>query len=189
MKALIFLFCLTSLGFYVSSDKVAEIQIKEGSEIVIEGRSNLNRFSCGYDANITQSKNLITYDIVDNTFFLKDANLMLQSKQFDCGGPLINKDFNKLMQTDLYPNISIKLNQVKVEQEAYIITANIKIAGKSKKYKFDMCHNQDNNYTGELSLNIQDFDLQAPNKLLGAIKVDPVIDINFDMDLAINQNQ
>lgn len=177
-----------SVGFYVLSNEVAVIQIKNGSEVVIEGKSNLNRFTCAYNANISQGSSAVTYNIIDNTYLLEGADLTLRSNQFDCGGRLINKDFNELMQTDEYPHISIKLNHIKAKKDTYAVNTAIKIAGKSKTYTFEMCHTQNHNYTGELSLNIEDFDMQAPKKLMGAIKVDPVIVINFDMDLVINQH-
>jgi hypothetical protein len=176
-----------SFGFFVTSTKTVEINIKNGSEVVIDGKSNVNRFNCEYTTVISQGTKEITYNIFDDTYLLKNASLKLDTKAFDCGGRMINKDFNKLMQTDDHPNILIKLHHIKAKNDTFKITADIHIAGKKNTYIFEMCHNEGDNYTGALSLNIEDFDMEAPHKLLGAIKVHPEIDINFDLDMTISQ--
>ncbi len=189
MKTVFLLLCLTSFGFFVTSTKTAEINIKKGSEVVIEGRSNVNHFNCEYITVISKGIKEINYNIYDDTYLLNDATLSLETKAFDCGGRMINKDFNKLMQSEDHPNILIKLKHIKAYNDIFKITADIYIAGKMNTYTFEMCLNEGDNYTGMLSLNIEDFDMEAPRKLMGAIKVDPEIDINFDLDISINQSK
>ena len=187
MKVIIFLICLTSFGFFVSPIETAEIHIKKGSEVIIEGKSNVNTFSCEYTSSITQGYNTVNYNVFDETYVFENASIILQSKEFDCGGRLINKDFNDLVQSDAHPAIKIKLQHIKARKGIFSVKTNIEIAGKNNPYTFEMCHNKDDNYSGELTLNIEDFDLKAPKKLLGTIKVAPEINIYFNLDLLIKE--
>jgi hypothetical protein len=189
MKAIIYLLCLTSFGFFIITNNTADIHINNGSEVIIKGKSNVNRFTCEYKSTISQGCNKITYNVFDNTYLLQDASLTLTTNSFDCGGRMINKDFNKLMQTDEHPNILIKLKHIKALNNTFNVTADIHIAGKKNTYTFEMYHKKDQKYTGALSLNIEDFDMEAPNKLLGAIKVHPEIDINFDLNIAFSHTK
>ena len=188
MKALIQIIAVLSFGFLVFTNETAEIKIEKESEIVIKGKSNVNRFTCEYTTIISEGSNNITYNVVDDSYIITDAVLKISSKAFDCGGRLINKDFNELLQTEEYPHILIEPTRIKKENNTYTVTTDIQIAGKEKTYSFEMLHNKGDNYIGVLSLNIEDFEMDPPNKLMGIIKLDPHIDINFDLDLVINNN-
>jgi len=188
MKALIQIIAVLSIGFLLFTSETAKIKIKKESEIVIKGKSNVNKFTCEYTTIISEGSNNITYNVVDDSYIITDAVLKISSKAFDCGGRLINKDFNKLLQTKEYPHILIEPTRIKKKNNTYIITTDIQIAGKEKTYSFEIQNNKGDNYIGKLSLNIEDFEMDPPNKLLGVIKIDPHIDINFDLDLVIKNN-
>ncbi|QSS98244.1 hypothetical protein [Psychroflexus sp. ALD_RP9] len=79
------------------------------------------------------------------------------------------------MQSEDYPYISITLTQINLKENLFEVQAIIKIAHQTKSYSFNILPQQDNNYRGYLKLNINDFDMEAPRKLLGTIQVDPII--------------
>jgi len=185
MKAFIHLITVLSLGFLLSTNKTADIYIKKGSHISISGSSNVNCFTCHYTKSIAQGCQEINYEYDNNTFSLKNAEIDLESSAFDCGGKMINKDFNTLMESDEHPHVKINFEQIRVKNNDFEVIANIEIADQINQYTFIISTQDKRNYFGNLELNIEDFGMEAPKKLLGAIKVDPNIVINFDLRLEI----
>lgn len=185
MKAFLQLIAVFSLGFFVHTNETADIHIKKGSHISISGSSNVNRFTCHYTTEIAPGCQEITYDYISGRFLLKDATIHLESKSFDCGGKLINRDFNELMKSDEYPFIEINFKEIEVIKDNFIVYTEIEIADEVNQCSFTITKPNNYNYMGNLELNIEDFGMKAPKKLLGAIKVDPNIVINFDMNLEI----
>src|SRR5690606_38238619 len=107
---------------------------------------------------------------------------------FDCGGKGINRDFHGLLKSDIYPKIIIKLKEIKLypnKKNTADALIEIEIAGKSQTYhmKTEYFKNQNWIINGELKLNIQDFNLEAPKKMLGLIVVSESIEINFKLVL------
>ena len=61
---------------------------------------------------------------------------------------------------------------------------NVKIAGIEREYLVPVTYNQTtNNVKGQLKLNIKDFKLKSPKKLLGMVVVNDNVDINFNLFL------
>lgn len=170
----------------MSTNKTADIHIKPGSEITISGKSNVNRFSCHYTTEIAPGCQIISYNYLNKTFVLDNAEIKLKSSNFDCGGRLINKDFNELIQSDEHPNIKIKFTKIEFENDYFKVSTRIEIAEEINDYFFIIYPQHNQHYVGDLEINIEDFDMKAPRKLLGAIKVDPHISINFDLILEID---
>ncbi len=186
MKALLNLFFILSFGFFISTSKTADVHIKKGSQITISGKSNVNKFSCVYTTSIAPGCQIVDYNTLSSAIILDDAKIKLKSEAFDCGGRMINRDFNKLMQSEDYPYISITLTQINLKEDVFEVEALIKIAHQTNLYAFNILPQHNNNYNGNLKLNINDFDMEAPRKLLGTIQVDPVINIEFDLNLEVN---
>ena len=60
----------------------------------------------------------------------------------------------------------------------------MKIAGIEKEYLVPVIFNTNtNNVKGQLKLNIKDFKLKSPKKLLGMVVVNDHVDINFNLFL------
>ncbi|NBC57783.1 MAG: hypothetical protein GVY05_05805 [Bacteroidetes bacterium] len=183
MKALLHLVAVLSFGFLLPVKETADIHIEKGSQISIMGSSNVNRFTCSYSKAIAPGCQVIAYDYKHDTFLLEDAIIDLKSNAFDCGGKLINKDFNELMESEEHPHIKIKFKKIEVGNDEFLVHSQIEIAHKVNSYSFTISTINNYNYCGSLELNIEDFGMEPPRKLLGAIQVDPLITINFDLNL------
>ena len=189
MKTIISTFLIISIGALTFMDDSTNIYIKEGSDITIKGESNLNKFTCHYSKQIGPSCLSIDYQQHNSIIDLKKVKLELESQHFDCGGHLINKDFNELMKVQKHTHISIEFEKVKIKKDHFDVYAKITIADIANHYNFEVIHENKQNYLGSLNLNINDFDMKAPKKLLGAIKVDPNISIVFDLNLEIGKQE
>ena len=182
LYCLVFLFSLkgwTQDGFDSKS-----IEILQNSELSITGDTNINKFECDFNTFYLEQCRDIVFHKNGNTINFKNAVLSLKNEGFDCGNKPINKDFNSLVQTKEYPKINLELTEItlyKVDKGNACVK--IIIAGKDKVYlvPIEIIAGPANRFIGKLKLDIRDFGLQPPKKLMGLIVIKEEIEINFDL--------
>lgn len=164
--------------------KSSTIVVCEGSYLKIKGSSNLNKFECNLDiATLSDSLSVSYYE--SNEFLeFSNTKLVLPNKQFNCGKKMINKDFHKLLNTDNYPEISLQLKNVlkpKNSDNCAEATVDVVICGIKNSYVVPVTiYDKENmSIASVMSININDFNLEPPKKLLGVIKVSSVIEIDL----------
>lgn len=186
MKSLLISFSLfLLLGLPKFDARKAYVHIGESSQIIIAGKSNVNKFYCDYESSITDREKAIHFTRVDHTLHLKNAKLRLKSKTFDCGKSGMNNDFEELLEVKAHPYIHIDFNRIDINTDHYHVFSKISIAKYSNDYDFSIKKNSENRYVGEVEIDINDFGMEAPRKMMGLIVVDNHIKINFDLDLNI----
>lgn len=180
----IFLF-LFSLFFQDYNNNEIEIQIKEGSHLFIKGTSNVNTFTCSYLKPIVPKTFILEYEDLENGWEFEDAQLQLESTAFDCGGRRINKDFKELIKTSEFPSIEIDVSEVTTKGSNFLAAVQISIAGKTQSIPVEISlKNQDSFiYTSVLRLNLEDFNLELPSKMMGLIQVHEEISIHINLHL------
>lgn len=164
------------------------ILVTSESELYINGTSNVTNFKCGYNITNLDDPIRIYYETKNDVIRFEKSILILNNNGFDCGGKRINKDFHGLLKSEVYPQITLKLKEVKLnpnkknKAEALI---EIEIAGLSHSYlmETEFYHDQDWMISGKLKLNIQDYNLKAPKKMLGLVVVSEDIEISFKLVL------
>jgi polyisoprenoid-binding protein YceI len=112
--------------------------------------------------------------------------LPLENKNFDCGNRKINKDFHKLLKTEEYPEILLKIKKIDLSRgEDATVTLSFTIAGIENDYRFPIEISWENQlrFKGNLQLNIKDFNLEAPSKIFGLIVLEEEIQINFNLNV------
>jgi len=115
---------------------------------------------------------------------LDGAKLAIKSTGFDCAHKMITKDFKTILKADEYPHIVINVKEINTIKESITAKLHVKIAGVEKEYVVPITYNPNNgNVKGLLKLNIQDFQLKSPKKLLGMVVVNDNVEINFNLFL------
>ncbi|WP_455169856.1 YceI family protein [Aegicerativicinus sediminis] len=162
--------------------------IMPGSKLTIVGSTNINDFECKFDIAELTEPVVIDYNENNQVLKFSKAALKLRNKSFDCGSRPINKDFLSLLKTENYPEITLKLKEIfwKNDPTKVNAVAEIEIAGIRKTYNVNVKASNENNLvvSGLLKLNIEDFNLKAPKKVLGLIVVEKIIDIKFILNLS-----
>ncbi len=167
-----------------NTSKVQTVYITPDSFLYIKGTSNINTFTCVYDAATLSRKIPVTYTETGNTMHFSNLEMKLKNNGFNCGNKMINKDFHELLQTEHYPTILFKLLSIKKETGKMTAKVAIEIAGIKKHYSFPINANGElAPLEGLLCLNITDFDLTPPKKMMGMIVVREDIEIVFGLDL------
>ena len=155
----------------------------QSSILSIEGSTNVNCFECTFDSAYLESKTSLTYAKKANLYVLNNAVLRLDLSGFDCGGKAINKDFREMLRAETYPSVFLNFTRVSVSEQGYKATVIISLAGKQYTYTVPIDYDRQglSHARGKLEVNINDFKLEKPRKLMGLIKIDDVITIHFDI--------
>jgi hypothetical protein len=168
------------LGFV--SINPTRVVITEQSQIVIKGKSNVNSFQCQYNSSLLEEEYCISFLKQRNAIVCRGAAIEIKSNGFDCKHKMITKDLKTILQADEFPNIKIELLELNDIATPITAKVNVSIAGQKNTYTLPVQYNaKNNNVKGLLKINIEDFALKAPKKLLGAIVVNNQVDIDFNL--------
>lgn len=190
MKRLLFILLFLVLVSFTKINIVRSsksILITHQSELNINGTSNVTDFKCRYNIKNLGTPIPIHYEKDNNIIRFENSKLILENSGFDCGGKGINKDFHGLLQSDVYPEIILRLKEIKLKPHKKDLAdalIEIEIAGLTHSYHMETeFHNSDQDWhiKGRLKLNINKFNLKAPKKMFGLIVVSDDIEISFKL--------
>lgn len=162
------------------------IQILPDSQLTISGDTNINEFECQFNTKHLKEHKNLRYSVQDNRIRFENAVLVLNNEDFDCGNKGINRDFRDLIQADEYPEITLELNQIKLEgRNKARAEVTISIAGLENQYNIpvEIIDDPVPHFRGTLKININDFELHAPKKVFGLIVVKEDVDVNFNLSV------
>ncbi len=186
LKIIPLLIMFTSLGFAQNGTINRTVNILPNSKLTITGDTNISKFSCAFNSQMIPPTRKVKVKEENSELHFENAILKLDNTGFDCGSKGINKDFHALIKTEEYPEISLELKKLCINTPTDAIAdLIISIAGKTKAYKLPVkiVDGKIPQYKGNLSLNINDFNLKPPKKIFGLIVVKEDIDINFNLNV------
>ena len=159
----------------------ATIMILPGSELIISGSTNVNKFNCRFNIDLITEEQQIKYIQEGDFSIFSDLKLDLLTNGFDCGNKRMNSDFQDLLLRENYPEIVIELDRIQsISTEYRKAYVTVHLAGKSKNYNLPVIIKEDC-FTGKFKINIRDFGLEPPKKALGLIEVDETIEVQFNL--------
>lgn len=175
--------------------------IEDNSELFIEGSSNVNRFTCHCMQDFNQQP--FVNSLVDNGQGIEFSatSLKIQSQKLDCQNRKMNSDMHKTLLAEDHPFIEVQLLKVETIDGGKITDlddwselkadAVITIAKVSKKVTLTVKGRQVSparfQFVSSKALLMSDFQLVPPSPLMGLIKVNDRIDINFDLLVKIQE--
>lgn len=182
------LFILAALMF--NAPYTEKWVIERGSNLCIEGRSNINNFRCDIKEYLQPDTIYVTKDRQGMKPFPVNGGLTIDIKRFDCHQKHITNDLRKTLKADEQPQLKIRLLDIGY----YNGNANnirgwvsIELAGITKKTVVDyqVKHDQPDLLllNGSRQLKFSDFGLQPPQKLAGLIKVEEELTVKFQLVL------
>ncbi|MBF8150780.1 YceI family protein [Winogradskyella sp. F6397] len=185
---ILFIVGSTLIGFNEVESKESTVVLSTDSYVKIKGKTNVSTFECNFDITTISDGIRIKYNAYDERIKFNDTKLTLPNLEFNCGGNAINRDFNKLLNTEEYPEIILKLKEISKGESVKNSTSaliEITLSNKVRTYTVPIVVNNDEdlNVSGVLPLDINDFGLAAPTKMLGMVKVSPDIEIQFSLKI------
>jgi polyisoprenoid-binding protein YceI len=117
------------------------------------------------------------------------SRMTVPVRSFDCGSKPISKDFWKTLKAETYPEMNIdfiSLQNVYFKNNSHIDgVVDITLAGVTTRYTIKYFVIVKNNGTvllqGTHAVNFSDFQLEAPKKLNGLIKVKEALKVDFNL--------
>lgn len=178
------------LSFTASVPEMADtaVRIKDSSSLNIIGKTNVHTFTCKYDITELTDPVKVDYTAFDSGMVFESAVLRLRNENFDCGGRGINNDFNKLLNTPVYPEVILDLQKIVAHPHIannYIASVALSIAGTTRHYDLFLKVNSDDDMEikGVMEISLHDFKLEPPQRALGMIKVQDNLVIEFLLDM------
>ncbi|MDD3458715.1 MAG: hypothetical protein PHO74_04510 [Weeksellaceae bacterium] len=138
----------------------------------VKGSTSIGKYDCDYKLD------------TKDTLYLNQKigiNYKIPVKKFGCGNFLLTGDFRKTLKEKQYPWVFITVSDVRKEGQLYRYNLRLDLAGKVKHMKNLKLRSEKGGLKGEIELKFSDFDLEAPNKLGGAIKVKEEISLLIDL--------
>ncbi len=172
--------------------KIKWIVLNNGS-LHVNGSTNINNFSC----IVADDRPFDTLTCVTN----KDASVTMNGEisldiyNFDCHNPLMTADLRKTLKAKEFPKMKIqflslnKYPEMKGVQENINGQVKIELSGVIKSYevnyKFILDDKKVLQLIGNRRVNFSDFNLTPPRKLGGIIRVNDVLDVEFNLKIKV----
>ena len=188
-RFVILILVIVVLGFTSTEYlKRTRVFVAPESQLVIKGKTNINKFSCTFDATNFKNPIPVYFQNENGKMVFQETQLILNTRCFDCGNKPMNNDFYDLLQAKTYPEIVLNLRSVTMEsinENTINADVDINISGVVNSYKVPLKINGSDNMeiSGTLKLNINDFNIEAPRKALGLIVVSEFIEIDLRLHI------
>ncbi|HEY9117095.1 MAG TPA: hypothetical protein VIN11_04665 [Roseivirga sp.] len=164
--------------------KAQDFQVVTGKSVIIDGVTSFGRFACDYETVDEADTIRFRAGLVRETPVM-DINLPVD--QFGCGNKMLNRDFNKTLQSEEYPYIHVLVEQFFRDGESYYSSLRLKLVGKElymEKLPFVLLEDESGKFLkAEFALNLNYFDLTPPKKFLGLLKVHEELNIRLELEL------
>lgn len=191
---LIILFALQGLG------EVAYSQITyipdATSRLWIEGRSNINEFECQAnqyfgEATLIDNDNQIEFQLDDQERVFLQVEIRVDG--FECGKNRMNKDLQVALKSSEFPEITFMFDSAEIlempsdHDQAFELEVRglLTVAGNTREIRFNtrayFLESHKVRAIGKTTIKMSDFDVVPPTALMGLIKADDELSVNFDL--------
>lgn len=171
--------------------RVVKWTIQKTSTLRIEGSSNINSFGCDIVGYYLQDTIYCSDEFSANQPVSLKGSLEIDILKFNCHNDLITSDLRKTLKANEYPVLTIRflsLERFPVLQsnrDCLKGCVEIELAGVCKRflidYSFINCGASTFQLNGCKNFCFSDFNLTAPKKLAGLIKVKDNFTVNFQL--------
>lgn len=163
------------------------------STLRINGTTNMHEFSCLCNQRFESGEVLVSEGGGRNLCFQK-AELAMKAKSLDCGSQGINRDLQLALKSQQYPHIFLRVHEVQVPPAIspgvwvpITVHASLTLAGTQRNVSMHVqLQRQSDRHIrvrGNYELQLLDFGIQPPTAMLGLIKVNNSVSLDFDLYL------
>lgn len=164
--------------------------ISSSMNLEIHVKTNVNSFICNYKSDINDTISYL-FSSKDNKYFLGENRYFVPVTLIDCHNSNMKNDMQEMFNSSKYPNIVIKIKDIHYDRnspEKGRIYLSLTIDGIEKCYFVTFETSNNNNclkVSGNLPVNLNDFNIVPPSKFFGLVKVSKMIDISFLLNLKL----
>lgn len=192
---------LIVMGFAPTRERgvlIHRFVVQPESKLTIDGKTNVNSFQCaitqyfGRDTLVLQEGGRNRRPVFTKGF------VGLEAASFDCGMAVMTNDFGKTIKSKEYPFIYIEFisfekgSGTQLSGGKFKGKIKISLGGVTRPFDVDciieakesgLIHLQ-----GGREFTFSDFNLQPPTKMMGMVKVNDALVVNFHLVLMLDSN-
>ncbi len=161
--------------------------ILPNSSISINGKSNVNSFSCSYTDPFPDVTLQHRSKLEESTFKVEGDTLGLEISEFDCGKRGVNRDMRKTLKENDYPTIDAWIERITLNDSGEAIAVlSVSIAGVTNQYEMKIEETPDSELMeikGEQEIFLSDFNLDTPKALFGLVTVEDRFVVEFELNI------
>lgn len=180
-------FMITTSFVLLPAETSSPVSTKTRGNVSINGSTNVNKFELTNNLPRISIKRTCSSDTL--ALQTKKYWFNIPVKKFKADNPQIYKDFLAMVRATEYPDIKVgfalkDLHNLMNSRRPVSFPVDIFLAGKTRSYnitcRFSSCGDNCFFVSGSRKMSLTDFDIEPPQKILGLIKVNNEININFD---------
>ena len=171
--------------------------VQPSSQLIISGKTNVSSFQCvslytGNDTLVLKEGGIGTKP------FFEKGMVALEATAFDCGLKVMTSDFKNTIKATENPYITIyfiSFERVPVytnSKDQFKGKLKISLGGITKPFDVDCTIEAKSNglihLKGGRNFVFKDFNLEAPTRMMGLVRVDENLDVNFHLVLKLDPN-
>ena len=164
--------------------------IDSNSSLVIHGATNINRFTCAVNSYTGHDTLRYFNNYAASELQFASNRMTIPIQHFDCGSRHISRDFQSTLKSDMHPYLNIRFISLSgnaiANKKSVRGRMDIMLAGVTRRYTVNFNTTIDNGeviLSGRQPVNFADFNLKAPEKLSGMIRVKNTLDVEFHLVL------
>lgn len=187
-KARTILFGLSFFFLFGNAQPETEYDLKwdliAGSSLHIEGKTNVNSFTCSLDT-ITEKETLIAIERKEKNLCVFFPNqIKISVMDMLCENNIMTKDLQKTLEAETYPFISINFINLRnlgtTDECEASFWLTIKEKRKLVKATCQKIYNPNQpTLEGSTNISFSEFGIEAPEKFFGAVSVKDTLTISF----------
>jgi YceI-like domain len=195
---LIFFFQVLIASTTMQAQSLVSIDLQRNSSLTINGSTNLLTFKLVQNGEkLLRKTQTVKLTESKNKVYLSDNKLSIAVKNFSSNNKIALDGFLDLLKADTHPNLNVEFNYLEMptlENDAYLKTKTLvsfTITGVTKQYTIPISATHvGNQYTinGNKSINIRDFGLIPPVRMMGLVRVSEMINIDFHLICNVTLN-
>jgi len=173
-----------------SPKKILGWAVQKTSAIRLNGATNINNFGCDI-TNYTQPDTIFTGENTNSRLVTLTGDLQIGISKFDCHNKMMTRDLRKILQVDQHPVLVIRflslerIPEIKNIKDCLKGWVEIELAGCTKRFEIDYSFETTGTsliqLNGNRSFSFSDFNLRAPVKFAGLVKVKDKLVVDFTL--------
>jgi polyisoprenoid-binding protein YceI len=167
-------------------------KLQPGSRLWVAGTSTVKDFTCQakvVDAAIGTNGTNAAREVIGGSKSVTLLTVKVRPANLDCANKTMNEHMLKALKSDAFPVIEFKMLSYDIAKGATTtngrLTGTLTLGGVQKQISFDAIGTAPASgalrVTGTYPILMSDYGLKAPSLMMGTMKVNPRVKVNFDL--------
>jgi len=167
------------------------LTLEAQSRLWIDGKSTVRKFSCKaseFSVDVDAAQGAVA-SVLAGTKAVRAVTVTVPAAKMDCGNGTMNEHMLKALKAKDAPTIEFKLGGYEVGKGGAgvqgTLSGTLTLGGQTRTVSIAAngaaAPNGALQVTGVYQLDMKEFGLKPPSLMMGTMKVDPVVTVNFDL--------